>query len=45
MFEGEAPLRIRVQDSGKLLGAKCCNHPALVQELVDVLGADNVVVK
>jgi len=45
MFEGKDPLRVRVRDSGKLLGATCLNHPALIQEMTDVLGPENVVVK
>ncbi len=45
MFEGETPVKIRVADSGKLLGAHCLNHPALLQELREWLGDENVVVK
>lgn len=45
MFEGNTPLKIRLADSGKLLGAKCLNHPAFVQECREWLGPENVVVK
>ena len=45
MFEGNTPLKIRLADSGKLLGAKCLNHPAFVQECREWLGSENVVVK
>lgn len=45
MFEGTDPLRIRVADSGKLLGAVCQNHPALLRELEETLGKENVVVQ
>lgn len=45
MFEGETPVKIRVADSGKLLGARCLNHPALLQELREWLGEENVVVR
>ena len=38
-------LKIRLADSGKLLGAKCLNHPAFVQECREWLGPENVVVK
>ncbi len=45
MFEGETPLKIRVADTGKLLGAKCLNHPAFIEECQEWLGEENVVVK
>ena len=45
MFEGETPVKIRVADSGKLLGARCLNHPALLQECREWLGEENVVVR
>ena len=45
MFEGETPVKIRVADTGKLLGAKCLNHPAFIEECQDWLGVENVVVK
>ena len=45
MFEGETPVKIRVADTGKLLGAKCLNHPAFIGECQEWLGEENVVVK
>ena len=45
MFEGETPVKIRVADTGKLLGAKCLNHPAFIEECQDWLGDENVVVR
>ena len=45
MFEGETPVKIRVADTGKLLGAKCLNHPACIEECQEWLGKENVVVK
>ena len=38
---GDTPLKIRLADSGKLLGAKCLNHPAFVQECREWLGPEN----
>ena len=45
MFEGETPVKIRVADTGKLLGGQCLNHPALLQECREWLGDENVVVR
>ncbi len=45
MFEGETPVKIRVADTGKLLGGQCMNHPALLQECREWLGNENVVVR
>ena len=45
MFEGETPVKIRVADTGKLLGAKCLNHSAFIEECEEWLGKENVVVK
>jgi len=45
MFEGETPVKIRVADTGKLLGARCLNHPAFIEECQEWLGKENVVVK
>ena len=45
MFEGETPVKIRVVDTGKLLGGKCLNHPALLEECLEWLGPENVVIK
>jgi DNA polymerase-3 subunit alpha len=45
MFEGKTPVKIRVADTGKLLGGQCLNHPALLQECREWLGDENVVVR
>ena len=45
MFPGHDALRIRVADSGKLLGGTCLLRPSLVRELEEYLGKENVVVK
>ncbi|MBQ0038186.1 MAG: DNA polymerase III subunit alpha [Clostridiales bacterium] len=45
MFEGETPVKIRITDTGKLLGTHCLNHPALIRECQEWLGEENVVVK
>ncbi|MBR5572075.1 MAG: DNA polymerase III subunit alpha [Oscillospiraceae bacterium] len=45
MFEGETPVKIRVADTGKLVGSKCLNHPAFLDECRLWLGDENVVVR
>ena len=46
MFEGKSnPVRIRLADSGKLIGTTCDLHDSLVREMQEKLGAENVVVK
>ncbi len=45
MFEGDTPVKIRLADTGKLLGGQCLNHPALLQECREWLGEENVVVR
>ena len=45
MFEGETPVHIRINDTGKLVGTKCLNHPAFLQECREWLGEENVVVR
>ena len=45
MFEGDTPLKVRVADTGKMLGTTCLNHPAFLQECREWLGDDNVVVR
>ncbi len=45
MFEGESPVKIRLADTGKLLGAHCLHHPAFVDECREWLGNENVVLK
>ena len=45
MFEGSVPLKVRLADTGKLLGSTCLPHPAFLQECREWLGAENVVVR
>ena len=45
MFEGDTPLKVRVADTGKMLGTTCLNHPAFLQECREWLGDDNVGVR
>ena len=46
MFEGQSSsVRIRLSDSGKLIGTTCELHPALVRDLEERFGRENVVVK
>ncbi len=45
MFEGQTPVKMRIADTGKLLGTYCLNHPALIEECQEWLGNENVVVK
>ncbi len=45
MFEGDTPVKIRLADSGRLLGGKCLYHPALLEECRQWLGTENVVVR
>ena len=45
MFEGDTPLKVRVADTGKMLGTTCLNHPAFLQECREWLGDDNVVIR
>ena len=45
MFPGREQLKVRCADTGKLLAAPCLIHPALVAELEELLGQENVVVK
>jgi len=45
MFPGKSPVKMRMADTGKLLGTQCLIHDALVQEMKEVLGEENVVVK
>ena len=42
MFPGENKLILYFSDSGKRLGASCVIHPALVEELENMAGEDNV---
>ena len=46
MFEGEQnPVRIRLADTGRLIGTSCDLHDSRLRELRETLGAENVVVK
>ena len=45
MFPGQTPVKIRLTDSGRLLGAACLLHASLVRELKEVYGEENVVIK
>ena len=45
MFPGEQQAVFYFADTRKRLGASCIIHPALCQELTELLGAENVVVK
>jgi DNA polymerase-3 subunit alpha len=45
MFPGRENLVLYFSDTKKRLGAKCVIHPALLQELKQMLGEENVVVK
>ena len=45
MFPGDEQMKVRCADTGKLLGAPCVVHRALVAELTELLGEENVVVK
>ena len=45
MFEGDMPVKIRMADTGKLFGATCLNHPALLEECREWLGKENVVLR
>ena len=45
MFEGDTPLKVRVADTGKMLGTTCLDHPAFLQECREWLGQENVVVR
>ena len=45
MFEGDTPLKVRLADTGKMLGTTCLHHPAFLQECREWLGDENVVVR
>ena len=45
MFPGEQQAVFYFADTRKRLGASCIIHPALCQELTELLGAENIVVK
>ena len=45
MFPGKDETVVYLADSRRKLGTQCLYHPALVDELREVLGPENVVVK
>lgn len=45
LFEGKEPVRIRLIDSGKLIGTTAALHPAFVRAMRELLGDENVVLK
>lgn len=45
LFPGEQAAVLYLADSGRRLGARCQLHPALLQELRELLGEENVVVR
>ena len=45
MFPGEEQLVLYFPDTGKRMAARCMVHPALVEELQELLGEESVVVK
>ena len=45
MFPGEEPLKIKLVDTGQWMTLPCVVHPALVRELRELLGEENVVLK
>ena len=45
MFPGSEPLVVYFEDTKKRVGARCVIHPALVDELKEMLGETSVVVK
>jgi len=45
MFPGEEQMVLYLSDAEKRLSAPCIIHPALVDELVEMLGTENVIIK
>lgn len=45
MFPGNTPVKIRLTDSGKLLGTSCLLHRTLLRELQETIGQENIVIK
>jgi len=45
MFPGQTPARLVFNDTGKRLGTTCLLGKSLVEELVDVLGKENVIIQ
>ena len=44
-FPGENPVVLYFEDCKKRVGTRCMLHPALIEDLTERLGAENVVVK
>ena len=45
MFPGDERLIVYFEDTGKRIGTQCLIHDALIGELQELLGAENVVVR
>ena len=45
MFPGSQKMVIYIADEKKKIGTQCIIHPALIDELKEMLGEENVVVK
>lgn len=45
MFPGVTPVKIRLADTGKLVGTACLLHQALVEELIETIGDENIVIR
>ena len=45
MFPGESQIILYLEDEKKRLTAPCLIHPALVQELKEMLGTEHVVLQ
>ena len=45
MFPGKSTMKIYFNDTKKIVGTRCIIHDALIKELREMLGDDNVVVK
>ena len=45
MFPGTEQLVVKCADTGKRLGAPCLVHDALIRELTELLGEENVAVR
>lgn len=45
MFPGTEPMVVYFSDTKKRVGTRCVIHPALVEELREMFGAENVVIK
>ena len=45
MFPGTTPVRMRMADTRKVLGTTCLLHKALLAELKETIGPDNIVIQ